>query len=102
MLTLDRPPAADLRPLRAHTTGDVVVPGERVWGEVLAALDLPDGGAPAAVVFPANDYDVAAVRSFVRYVGLQAAEAGDDLPGDLARTVVVMEPGTPPPWRFRR
>ncbi len=101
MLTLDRPPAADLRPLRAHTTGDVVVPGERVWAEVLAALGLGDG-APAAVVFPASDYDVAAVRSFVRYVGLRAADAGGELPEDLTDTVVLTRPGTPPPWRFRR
>ena len=102
MLTLDRPPAADLRPLRAHTAGDVVVPGERVWDDVLASLDLPAGAAPAAVVFPASDFDVAAVRSFVSYVGLEAADAGDDVPDDLSRTVLVLEPGTPPPWRFRR
>jgi hypothetical protein len=102
MLLID-PSSADLRPLRAHCTGDVVVPGERVWDEVLATWDgLADGQEPAAVIFPAGDYDLVAVLSYVRYAGLEAildgtAEAGD-LPDDLSRTVLVHRPATAPPW----
>ena len=103
MLFLATSAAPDLRPLRAHTTGDVVVPGERVWDEVLAMWDgLSDGQQPAAVVFPAGDYDVVAVLSYVRYAGLDAVLAGtaeaQDLPDDLSRTVLVHRPATSPPW----
>jgi hypothetical protein len=102
MILIDRS-SADIRPLRAHCTGDVVVPGERVWDEVLATWDgLGDGRQPAAVVFPAGDNDLVAVLSYVAYAGLEAVvdgtpEAGE-LPDDLSRTVLVHRPSTAPPW----
>jgi hypothetical protein len=91
---------ADLRPLRAHCTGDVVVPGERVWAAALDACDLRPGLEPAAVVFPADDYDVVAVAAFARHLGLEAVGAGEPLPADPSRAVVVLEPGTRGPWAF--
>ena len=102
MLLID-PGTADIRPLRAHCTGDVVVRGERVWDEVLATWDgLDDGRQPAAVVFPAGDYDLVAVLSYVRYAGLTAIVDGTpeavDLPEDLSATVLVHRPATSPPW----
>ena len=102
MLLVDRT-TADIRPLRAHCTGDVVIPGERVWDDVLATWDtLEPGQEPAAVIFPASDYDLVAVLSYVRYAGLDAivedsAEAGD-LPDDLSCAVLVHRPATAPPW----
>ena len=102
MLLIDRS-TADIRPLRAHCTGDVVVPGERIWDEVLATWDGLDAGQqPAAVIFPASDYDLVAVLSYVRYAGLDAVldgtpEAGA-LPADLSETVLVHRPATAPPW----
>jgi hypothetical protein len=100
MLLADPTATADLRPLRAHCTGDVVVPGERVWPAALDACDLPDGPEPAAVVFPADDYDVVAVAAFARHLGLEAVQAGAAMPSDPARAVVVLEPGTRGPWAF--
>jgi hypothetical protein len=102
MLLVDRT-SADIRPLRAHCTGDVVVPGERVWDEVLATWDgLDDGQEPAAVIFPASEYDVVAVLSYVRYAGLEAVLGGTaeaaELPDDLSDTVLVHRPATAPPW----
>ena len=102
MLLIDRS-TADIRPLRAHCTGDVVVPGERIWDEVLEAWDgLSGGREPAAVIFPASDYDLVAVLSYVRFAGLDAViedtpEAAA-LPADLSRTVLVHRPATAPPW----
>jgi hypothetical protein len=103
MLLTDPETAADIRPLRAHCTGDVVVPDERIWDEVLGGWDGLDAGAePAAVVFPAGDYDLVAVLSYVRYAGLRAVLAGTpeaaDLPEDLSKTVLVHQPATAPPW----
>ena len=104
MLLTDPETAADIRPLRAHCTGDVVVPDERIWDEVLAGWDgLETGGSePAAVVFPAGDYDLVAVLSYVRYAGLDAVLAGTAeaaaLPEDLSGTVLVHRPATSPPW----
>ena len=99
MLLVDSSTTADIRPLRAHCTGDVVVPGERVWDEVLEAWDALDSGdEPVAVVFPASDYDVVAVLSYVRYAGLRAVVEGDALPDDVSGTVLVHRPGTVPPW----
>ena len=95
--------ATDIRPLRAHCTGDVVVPGERIWDEVLTGwAGLDDGRAPAAVVFPASAYDLVAVLSYVRYTGMEAVvegtpEAGELAP-DLSSTVLVHRPATSPPW----
>ena len=102
MLLID-PSSADIRPLRAHCTGDVVVPGERVWDDVLATWDgLEEGQQPAAVVYPASDYDLVAVLSYVRYAGLEAIVSGSaeaaDLPGDLSSTVLVHRTATSPPW----
>jgi hypothetical protein len=101
MLLIDRS-TADIRPLRAHTTGDVVVPGERIWSEVLATWDLDDGREPAAVIFPASDYDLVAVLSYVAYAGLKPVLEGTPdagaLPGDLSGIVLVHRPQTRPPW----
>jgi hypothetical protein len=102
-MLLTEPHTADIRPLRAHCTGDVVVPGERIWDEVLAAWGGLDAGQePAAVIFPASDYDLVAVVSYVRYAGLQAVLAGTpdaaELPADLSATVLVHRPATAPPW----
>jgi hypothetical protein len=102
MLLADRT-NPDIRPLRAHCTGDVVIPGERVWDEVLATWDeLEPGQEPAAVIFPASDYDLVAVLSYVRYAGLEAiiegSEAADELPDDLSAAVLVHSPATAPPW----
>ena len=91
---------ADLRPLRVHCTGDVVVPGERVWLEALGACDLEPGCEPAAVVFPANEYDVVVAAAYARHVGLEAVQAGDELPADPSGAVVVLEPGTRGPWAY--
>jgi hypothetical protein len=93
--------SADLRPLRAHCTGDVVVAGERVWEEALADCGLGAGREPAAVVYPANEYDVVAVAAFARYLGLEAVQVGEQLPAELGDTVVVHQPGTRGPWAFR-
>ena len=103
MLLTDPETAADIRPLRAHCTGDVVVPDERIWDEVLTGWDGLDAAqAPAAVVFPASDYDLVAVLSYVRYAGLEAVLAGTaeaaGLPEDLSATVLVHRPATAPPW----
>lgn len=97
------PAAPDVRPLRAHCTGDVVIPGERIWDEVLASWGgLEDGRQPAAVIFVASDYDLVAVLSYVRYAGLRAVMAGTPeagaLPADLSTTVLVHRPATAPPW----
>ena len=102
MLLID-PGCTDIRPLRAHCTGDVVIPGERVWDEVLATWEgLDDGQAPAAVVFPASAYDVVAVLSYVEHAGLRAVLDGTPearaLPEDLGGTVLVHRPATAPPW----
>jgi hypothetical protein len=102
MLLID-PRSTDIRPLRAHCTGDVVVPGERVWDEVLATWDgLDEGQEPPAVIFPANDYDLVAVLSYVRFAGLDAVldgtPAAGDLPSDLSATVLVHRTATAPPW----
>ena len=103
MLLTDPATAADIRPLRAHCTGDVVVPGERIWDEVLADWGgLDEGQEPVAVIFPASDYDLVAVLSYVRYAGLEVVlggtpEAGN-LPADLSKTVLVHRPATAPPW----
>ena len=90
----------DIRPLRAHCTGDVVVPGERIWPEVVAAWDgLEPGREPAAIVYPASDYDLSAVLSYVRYAGLTAVlEGTDPVPADLDGVVLVRRPATRPPW----
>ena len=104
MLLTDPETAADIRPLRAHCTGDVVVPDERIWDEVLAAWGGLDtaAGEPAAVVFPASDYDLVAVLSYVRFAGLQAVLSDTpearSLPADLSQTVLVHRPATSPPW----
>lgn len=103
MFLTDPETAADIRPLRAHCTGHVVVPDERIWDEVLAGWDgLGAGSEPAAVVFPASDYDLVAVLSYVRCAGLHAVLAGTadaaDLPEDLSKTVLVHQPATAPPW----
>jgi hypothetical protein len=102
MLLIDRT-TADIRPLRAHCTGDVVVPGERIWQEVLATWEAVEAGQePAAVIFPASDYDLVAVLSYVRYAGLEAVLEGTPqaaaLPADLSTTVLVHRPATTPPW----
>lgn len=102
MLLIDQPPA-DIRPLRAHCTGDVVVPGERVWDDVLATWEgLGSGQEPAAVIFPASEYDLVATRSYVRFAGLDAILVGtpeaEVLPEDLSQTVLVHRPATAPPW----
>jgi len=104
MLLVDRT-TTDIRPLRAHCTGDVVVPGERVWDDVLAAWDGAGAGPePAAVIFPASDYDLVAVLSYVRFAGLTAVLEGSpeasDLPDDLSGTVLVHRPSTAPPWAY--
>jgi hypothetical protein len=93
--------SADLRPLRAHCTGDVVVPGERVWPDALSDSGLRPGPEPAAVVYPANEYDVVAVAAFARHLGLHAVGVGEPLPDDPARAVLVHDPGTRGPWAFR-
>ena len=100
MLLADRPSGTDLRLLLAHLSGDVVVPGERIWPEVLADWEgLEPGAEPAAVVYPASDYDLCAVLSFVRYAGLTAVREEDgELPRDLDRVVLVRRPATRPPW----
>ena len=104
MLFLATSAAPDLRPLRAHTTGDVVVPGERVWNAALEGWDLDEGREPAAVVFPADEFDVAAVRSYARAAGLRIVVAGTEeaerLTGDLGETVLVERPATRPPWSW--
>jgi hypothetical protein len=97
----------DIRPLRAHCTGDVVIPGERIWDDVLATWEtLMPGQEPAAVVFPASDYDLVAALSYVRYAGLDAVlggtEAAGALPDDLSETVLVHRPATAPPWAHAR
>jgi hypothetical protein len=102
-MLLSDPQTADIRPLRAHCAGDVVVPGERIWDEVLAAWGgLEPGQEPAAVIFPAGDYDLVAVLSYVRYAGLEAVLAGTPEAGtlrdDLSATVLVHRPATRPPW----
>ena len=102
MLLIDHPPT-DIRPLRAHCTGDVVIPGERIWDEVLGTWDgLPNGQDPAAVIFPASEYDLVAVLSYVRFAGLRAILDGtpeaEALPEDLGETVLVHRPATAPPW----
>jgi hypothetical protein len=102
-MLLTEPHTADIRPLRAHCTGDVVVPGERIWDEVLGSWGGLDAGQePAAVIFPASDYDLVAVLSYVRYAGLRAVLAGTpeaaELPADLSATVLVHRPATAPPW----
>ena len=101
MLLVDRI-TTDIRPLRAHCTGDVVMPGERVWDEVLAAWQLSEERAPVAVIFPAGDYDLVAVLSYVAFAGLHAVLEGTpdaaDLPDELGETVLVHRPATPPPW----
>jgi hypothetical protein len=100
MLLADDRTSTDLRPLRAHCTGDVVVPGERIWPEVLDGWSgLAAGQEPAAVIYPASEYDVAAVRSYVAYAGLDVVvEGGGELPEDLAGVVLVHRPATRPPW----
>ena len=99
MLLADtRPTTADIRPLRAHCAGDVVVPGERVWPAAVAAWGLTEDAPPAAVVFPAGDYDVVAVEGFTRYLGLDVVLEGDALPDDPATAVLVHAPGSRTPW----
>ena len=102
-MLLTGPHTADIRPLRAHCSGDVVVPGERIWDEVLATWGgLESGQDPAAVIFPAGDYDLVAIMSYVRYAGLEAVVAetpeAAELPEDLSSTVLVHRPATRPPW----
>ena len=100
MLLVDERTHTDIRPLRAHCTGDVVIPGERIWSEVLEAWDgLEDGQEPAAVIFPASDYDLVAVRSYVAYAGMDVViEGSGELPDDLSDVVLVHRPATRPPW----
>ena len=96
MLLLDPTTISDLRPLRAHCAGDVVVPGERVFDDALDVWDLD--GVPAAIVFPADELDVATVLSYLRYAGLEPVVEGDVLPDDVDGTVLVHRPGTRGPW----
>lgn len=103
MLLLDERPSTDLRPLRAHCTGEVVVAGEGSWTDALDAWGgLEPGAEPVAVVYPASDHDVAAVRSYARYAGLDAVLEGspeaDGLPADLGRTVLIRRQAARPPW----
>jgi hypothetical protein len=101
MLLIDRS-TADIRPLRAHCTGDVVVPGERIWTEVLATWGLDEGRQPAAVIFPASDYDLVAVLSYVAYAGLTPVLEGTpdaaNLPDEPGELVLIHRPATAPPW----
>jgi hypothetical protein len=100
MLELATPPA-DLRPLRAHCSGDLVVAGEPGWDAALRTWDgLEPGDEPAAIAFPAGGYDERAVLDYVRFAGLRTVRAGSDDPDDdLDGVVLVHRPATPPPWR---
>ena len=93
-MTILAPLLSDIRPLRAHCTGAVVVSGERRWSEVLEALGLDLADAPAAVAFPADAFDVATVRAFASTAMLRTVEAADVEAGDgLRDAVVVAAPG---------
>ena len=89
-MTILAPPLSDIRPLRAHTTGAVVVAGERRWPEVLAALGLDAADAPAAVAFPADPFDRAAVDAFAATAMLRTVPAGDLEDEDDVRGAIVV------------
>ena len=99
-MTILAPLLSDIRPLRAHCTGTVVVAGERRWPEVLEALGLDPADAPAAVAFPADPFDHAAIRAFATTAVLRTVAAEDAGADDVRDAIVVAAPERPE--RFRR
>ena len=89
-MTILAPLLTDIRPLRAHCTGAVVVAGERRWPEVLASLGLDPAGAPAAVVLAADPFDRATVHAFAGTAMLRTVRAEDlEREDDLGDAIVV-------------
>ncbi len=81
------PDATDLRELRGHLAGDVVLPGDDGWDVARQAWNLDVDQRPAAVVYPVSAEDVAAV---VRHAAARsyriAFNAGGHNAGPIAWT----------------
>jgi hypothetical protein len=91
-MTILVPLLCDIRPLRAHCTGAVVVAGERRWPEVLEAHGLDPAAAPAAVAFAADPFDHAAIRAFATTAVLRVVDAGDAGNEDVRDAIVIAAP----------
>jgi FAD/FMN-containing dehydrogenase len=70
--------AAPLDPseLRAHVTGDVVLPGDPEWDAARLAWNLAVDQRPAMVALPETSDDVAAVVAYAAQAGLRVAVQG--------------------------
>jgi FAD/FMN-containing dehydrogenase len=70
--------AAPLDPseLRAHVTGDVVLPGDPEWDAARLAWNLAVDQRPAMVALPETADDVAAVVAYAAQAGLRVAVQG--------------------------
>jgi len=63
----------DLRALRAHCAGPVLVYGDPGWDDARRAWNLNVDQRPAAVAAPESDRDVVAIVEFAREAGLRVA-----------------------------
>ena len=100
-MTTTDPAPKDIRPLRAHCTGPVVVPGERGFAEALSAWDVAPDDVPAAVAFPVDGFDVAAIRAFARYADLRVVTQ-DEAPSADGLAGAVLVAGVARARRFDR
>jgi FAD/FMN-containing dehydrogenase len=66
-------PKTDIRRLRAGCRGSIIGPGEPGWDEGRKAFNLTLDQRPAAIAFPPDEADVAAVVRFARENGLRVA-----------------------------
>jgi hypothetical protein len=100
-MTILAPLMTDIRPLRAHCTGSVVVPGEGRWLQALADVGLDPADEPAAIAFPADPFDIAAILAFAGNAALRTVRAEDlDEDADVREAIVIAAPRRP--RRFRR
>ena len=102
-MTILVPLMTDIRPLRAHCTGPVVVPGEKRWDDALDRLGLDAGPdtAPAAIAFPADRFDIATILAFAGNAHLRVLHADALEEGDDVRDALVIARAERPK-RFRR
>ncbi len=102
-MTILVPLMTDIRPLRAHCTGPVVVPGEKRWDDALdrLGLDADPDTAPAAVAFPADPFDIATILAFAGNAHLRVLHADELEEGDDVRDALVIA-RVERPRRFRR
>ena len=102
-MTILVPLMTDIRPLRAHCTGPVVVPGEKRWDDALTrlGLDADPACAPAAIAFPADPFDIATILAFAGNAHLRVLHAGELEDGDDVGDALIVARAERP-RRFRR